>query len=374
MKTGLAARGFTLVELMIAMALGLVVVAGILTVFLALGQVSTTALSQASIQNAQNTISAILSPTLRGAGFGGCGSLTKAYVSTINAPGPLVNIYNLPVQGYDFKGTGGTGALTIAADNAANEPDPTKWAPALDGSFATAGIASEPGNDVLVVSGAMPGTAPAGVNTIDDGADAFTVTDTPMTNVSATLDSAGLGNGLAVPAALSDCGKSVVFMATAVSGSGTGVIVTHETPANLTATFAPSFPPGVQFVPLQQAAFYVADTPAASGESALYKAVHAGGTWVSTPIVPGVENMQVLYGVTSNGSYQWLPADAVATGPGFGVVTAVRIGFLIAGNPGSSKFASQPPFDVLGTMVTVPADTRLRHVFVMTVNLRNASL
>lgn len=359
--------GFTLVELMIAMVLGLIVVAAIITVFLALGRISTTALSQAAIQNANNTISAILSPAIRGAGFGGCGTLAKS-LSTINAPGPLVNVYNVPVQGYDYVGTGGTGALAITTENPPNEPDPAKWAPALDASFGAAAVAAEPGSDVLVVSGEMPGTASAGVNTIDDGADSFTVTDNPLTNVVATFTT----EGLPAPAALSDCGKAVVFMVTAVSGSGTGVEVTHATPANLTATFAPSFPPGVQFVPLQQAAFYVAQ--GAGGQSALYKAIHVGGTWVATPLVPGVENMQVLYGVTSNGTYQWLPAAAVAAGPGFGAVTAVRLGFLVAGDLGSARDAAHAPFNVLGTLVTAPADTRLRHVFVMTVSLRNASI
>jgi type IV pilus assembly protein PilW len=364
------AAGFTLIELMIALALGLIVIAGIITVFLALGRVSTTALSQASIQNAQNTISAILSPTIRGAGFGGCRALTNSLSTITPGPGTLVNNYSIPVQGYDFAGTAGVGAYAIAADNAPNDPTAGDWlpAPGLDPSFATAGIATEPGSDVLVVSGEMPGTAPAGVNTIPDGAPDFVVTDNPTSNVAATL----AGEGLPAPGALSDCGKSVVFMVTATADAAGAVTIAHAAPANFTPTFQPSFPPGVQFVPLQQAAFYVASS--SGGQSALYKAIYTGGAWVATPIVPGVENMQVLYGVTTNGTYQWLPAAAVATGPGFGSVSAVQIGFLIEGGIGSKPFGPSPPFTVLGTAVAVPTDSRLRHVFEITANLRNVSL
>lgn len=364
-----SAVGFTLVELMIALALGLIVIAGIVTVFLALGRVSTTALSQASIQNAQNTISAILSPTIRGAGFGGCRTLSGSLSTITPGAGTLVNNYSLPVQGYDFTGTGGAGAYAITADNAPNDTTVTDWAPQLDASLAPA-VIPEPGSDVLVVSGAMPGTAPAGVNTISDGAPDFVVTDNPVSDVAVTL--AGLK--LPAPAALSDCGKSVVFMVTAESAAAGGVTVTHDTTgsANYTATFQPSFPPGVQFVPLQQAAFYVAQS--AGGQSALYKAIYTGGTWVATPIVPGVENMQVLYGVTNAGTYQWLPASDVALGPGFGAVSAVQLGFLVQGGIGSKPFGPSPPFLILNTSVTVPADSRLRHVFEITVNLRNTSL
>lgn len=364
--------GFTLVELMIALALGLIVIAGIITVFLALGKVSTTALSQASIQNAQNTISAILSPAIRGAGFGGCRTLTNSLSTITPGPGPLVNNYSIPVRGYDFAAAAGSGTYTISADDAPNDPTAADWipAPGLDASFATAGIAPEPGSAVLVVSGEMPGTAPAGVNSIPDGAPDFVVTDNPTSDVAATFAALTLP----APAALSDCGKSVVFMVTAEAAAAGDVTITHDTTgsANYTATFVPSFPPGVQFVPLQQAAFYVAKGP--GGQSALYKAIYTGGKWVATPIVPGVENMQVLYGVTNGNTYQWMPAADVAAGPGFAAVSAVQIGFLIEGGIGSKPFGASPPFNVLSTAVTVPSDSRLRHVFEITVNLRNVSL
>lgn len=364
-------RAFTLLELMIAMALGLIVIAGILTVFAALRRVDRTALAQAAVQNADNAISAALDPAIRGAGFGGCSTLSTAMVSDIDTTSALTNVYSTPVQGYDATGTPGTttgkgtNTLAIAADNAANDASRTDWTPALDPDLPM----PEPGGDVLVVGGEMPGTAPAAVNAITDGADNFTVTDNASAKVVATLDA----EGFPAPAAISDCGKSIVFMVTGLSGSGNAVELTHDATGggadNITAAFQADFPVGAQFVPLQQSAFYVAQGP--GGQSALYRATVVKGKWVGQPLVPGVETMQVLYGVNQNGTDQWLPAGAVAD---WKTVDAVRLGFLIEGGLGSNRLAAQTTFNVIGTTVTVPKDTRLRHVYVMNVYLRDASL
>lgn len=367
------AGGFTLIEVMIALTLGILVVLGIVAIFVAMKQIYSSSHAQSSIQNADNAISAIISPAVRGAGFGGCGTLTKASVNLISGPGPLVNNYQLAVQGYDATGTpgtvSGTGAntVTITADNAANDATASHWTPAMDASFGSAGIAAEPGNDVLVLSGEMPGTAPAGVNSIDPTADHFVVTDNSVSNVVSTLSNVGLPT----PGSISDCGKSAVFMITGQSGAGSAVTITHGAgaPGNTSSLLPVKFPLGSQFVPLQQQAFYVAQ--GAGGQSALYRATLVGGAWVGTPIVPGVENMQVLYGVNNAGNYRWLPAGAVAD---WTMVGAVRIGFLIEGALGSNPTGGATTFNVLGTTVTVPTDTRLRHVFEITEQIRNVSL
>ena len=138
--------GFGLVELMIAMALGLFVVAGVLVVFIAQRQVYQSSNSQSLIQDADNAISAIITPVVRGAGFTGCASLAggvKAYPSATNTP--LTFNTTSPVQGFDSK--------TIPSplvDGAANDTSAGDWSPSLDASFITAG-------------GIAPGSAPTTV-------------------------------------------------------------------------------------------------------------------------------------------------------------------------------------------------------------------
>lgn len=100
------------------------------------------------------------------------------------------------------------------------------------------------------------------------------------------------------------------------------------------------------------------------------RAVLTGTTWDVQPIVPGVEIMKVLYGTGANGVVtNYVPANSVTN---WSQVYAVRIGFLIAGQKGSGT-GSTTAFQVLDTSVTpASTDDRLRHVFEITINLRNA--
>ena len=73
--------GFGLIELMIAMGLGLLVLAGVLVIFLAQRQAYQNSTSQALIQDADNALSAIITPVVRGAGFTGCSTIGNGVVT-----------------------------------------------------------------------------------------------------------------------------------------------------------------------------------------------------------------------------------------------------------------------------------------------------
>jgi type IV pilus assembly protein PilW len=139
--------------------------------------------------------------------------------------------------------------------------------------------------------------------------------------------------------------------------------------ANQTTGFTVNFQPGAQIIPLQQTAFFAANS--ASGESTLMRATLQGNSWSIKPLIPGVETMQVLYGIGVNGATtQYVPASAVTD---WTQVNTVRLGFLLEGQPGSGSAGNNPTsFNVLGTVFTVPTDTRLRHVYDMTINVRNS--
>lgn len=136
------------------------------------------------------------------------------------------------------------------------------------------------------------------------------------------------------------------------------------------------------------------------------------GVWSSQPIIRGVENFQVLYGVdgvvantaptaaaTDSVASNFLRADqmgvsgnAVATNENWRRVRSIRIGMVLRGPPGSSQEAASQtyyPFGLAmassggtpgsalsstndaGTVFTPTADTRLRQVVTFTVHLRN---
>lgn len=344
-------RGFSIVELMIGSALGIVLSFAVLQIYLAQTQTYKTSNSQALLQSTENAISTLVTPIIRSTGFAGCGTLITA-VSNLNAggPNPVGTLNNNPtfIMGYN----GGTKGLTIS-ENADNSPNANSWSPALDTSLVGS---VEKGSDVVVVLGAVPNTTPLAVSSINSGDSSFSIAGTYGTNITPGQ----LG-------AISDCGKTLVFAITSVNGT----TITHASGPNALNNSSSSFPinfqNGSQFVPLQQTAFFVAQ--GAGGQSALMRATLNGTSWSIQPIIPGVEIMKVQYGIGSGGTVtQYVTADAVSN---WAQVYAVRLGFLISGQPGSGSL-NAAPFKVLDSSVGVPADTRIRHVYELTINLRNA--
>lgn len=126
------------------------------------------------------------------------------------------------------------------------------------------------------------------------------------------------------------------------------------------------------------------------------------GVWTTVPLVPGVEAMQVLYGVDNvtpgtapSGDTDSVPdrylrasqlvvaGDAAATLANWRRVRSLRIGLLFRGPVGGAqdRDATAVTYDVLGdgfsvsgdtlSQLEVPADGRMRQAMVFNVHLRN---
>lgn len=346
-------NGFSLVELMVATAIGLIISYAVLQIYLAQSQLYKASSSQDLIQSSENAIANLITPIIRSAGFTGCGNISTA-VSNLNAggPSPLGTLNTNPTMIMGYSGGGAT--YTITQDNPANSGNANNWTPALD---ATLVGNVQPGNDVLIIFGAVPGSYPIGISVIDPNSSSMTVQSTSGANI----NTGQFG-------AVSDCVKTTVFQVTGVSpstishASGAGVL------QNSSSTFPVNFQPGAQFVSLQQTALFIGQGH--GGQSSLMKATLLGNAWTITPLIPGIELMKVQYGIGSGGVItQYVSANAVTD---WSLVYSVRLGFLIQGQPGSGTKSASTSYQVLDTQVTVPVDNRLRHVFEMTINLRNA--
>ena len=348
-------NGYTLVELLVAMAIGLVLIGGVITAYLVQTQVYKVTNSQAAIQNAENAIAVLVLPVIKSSGFLGCSTTDQPTTNTLNAgaPPPL-GAATTPgmVFGYDASGTSGGGTLTLATRNPANDATLTDWSPSLDTSMASL---VQTGSDVLALLGPAPNSQPMAVTSIASGSDTLT------TNGTSTLVVGQL-------AAVSDCSKSTIFSATGVAGSNVTHAASAGTTGNATAAISVLYV-NPQLIPLQQTAFYVGQ--GLGGQSSLMRATYASGAWTATPLVPGVQNMQALYGTGSGGVVtQYVPASSVSN---WLSVYSVRLAFLIEGQAGSGGPNSPTAFDLLGTTVSVTQDGRLRRVYGITVNLRNQS-
>ncbi|EJN10044.1 PilW family protein [Herbaspirillum sp. YR522] len=109
---------------------------------------------------------------------------------------------------------------------------------------------------------------------------------------------------------------------------------------------------------------------------------NTGADWRSDAIAPGVESMQVLYGVDSDttaGADRWLNASQMDATL-WPRVRLVRIALLVRGRHFSARDGATPAFELLGPgaqavrIATDQAPRRMRAVFETTVMLRNAVL
>lgn len=137
-----------------------------------------------------------------------------------------------------------------------------------------------------------------------------------------------------------------------------------------------------------------------SNEPTLMCTTNPGGTWFSRPLVTGVENFQVLYGIDTTGAGEvadtYVRADQL-TAVSSRAIRSLRIGMVIRGPLGSAPSAAAQTFYPLGlgkdsdsgtpgfamsttdsgasadvgTRFSPTPDTRLRQVVTFTVHLRN---
>lgn len=347
--------GFSVVELMVGSVLGLMLSLAIMLIYFAQTGMYKTANAQAQIQSAENAIANLMTPVIRSAGFTGCGSISSA-LSNLNGGGsaPLGNLNTTTamVNGYN----GGTGTILIAQDNPANDNTSSHWTPSLESGL-TGQV--QAGNDVLVVLGAVPGTIPVGITTINSGSDSFVI----QGSNGMTIAAGGYG-------AVSDCSKTSIFQITGVSGATISHLAGAGNLDNASSSFAVNYNVGSQFIPMQQTAFFVGQGP--GGQSALMRGILNAGNWTIQPLVPGVELMKVQFGTGTSGIVtKYVTADGVTD---WSRVYTVRLGFIIEGEQasGGSKTSNPNQFTVLGTTVTTPVDNKIRHVFEMTISLRNA--
>ena len=354
------ARGFSLVELMVAITLALIVTTGVVSVF-----VGSRAAFQATSGTAELTDGGrfalnFLSNSVRGAGYLGCA--TASHVQGILNAGatPLPLSFNQALGGFEANNTGVGQAYAVAAPPVAADGNTAHWVGGLDAALTGLPVTN---NDVLVVRSTPPNAQTSYVSAIIDGANTFTV------NTQGSLQVGQI-------AVISDCYKAVAFQITGLT-PGANSVVTHNAggvPGNSTASFGPlSFTPGTQVTPVDTVVYYIG--PGADGDSALFmddlNAV-APATAGPTELVPDIEAMQILYGLDTNSTQtvsEYVTADQVAD---FNTVMSVKVAVLAASAPGSAKTAVANTYNLLGTTVTAPLDTRARHVFEETIAVRNA--
>lgn len=356
------AQGFSLMEFIVAIAIGSVIVAAVGFVYVGSRQTFRAQDAMARMQESARYAYELLTQDIRQAGLLGCPSSTT--VNVLNNPSWYGGLDTVPLQGYDA-GVGGTGATGALA-----------------------------GRDALTVLRA-------------DSSREYIVQDhTPPVNANFTLTAShDLNDGEIVVACDAANAHSAVLQITNASGSNVNLV--HNTgtgtPGNCTKAIGVgsscgppvvenyvSFSPGSRLMRLSGVTYFIRNN--AVGEPSLYrqKLSGAGGvvTTAAEELVEGVENMQITYGVDTDAvadrqANVYQTATEIENGTGVPAVPgataaarwqrvlSVRVSLLMVSRstePGVVTAAQT--YNYNGATVTA-GDRLMRQVFTFVVAVRN---
>ena len=370
--------GFSLLELMVAALLGMILSAGVVSVYLASMKDYAQNNALEDVQKNGRLALSLLEPKIRMAGFFGCGhsmqpeSILKTDLAIYSA--------NVPVQGYEYTGTGMGVTYPIKTGPPKTVISPASWSPSLPPDISQAiGVnsaapgAAVPGSDILLLHEAVPG----GIDLVDPYTD-----DTGGLFV-ATGQDAQLAIGELV--VVSDCEHADLFQISNIAGNyrnGDRVRIDHSSDASLSPGNDPSrqssynnYGADTQILHYETYLFYIG-MDRDKGPS-LYEISTGNNAGLNKPVelATGVENMQMLYGVDTDGDEipnQYLTADQVTD---WSRVVSIRIALLTRSGGNSTDAGGESSFKLLdpsnGLTLTVPGDGQIRKVFEETISIRN---
>lgn len=355
---GCRQRGLSLIELMIAMALGLILTLGVAQIFI--GSSQTYRLSDALGKIQENTRFSMgtLQRDARMAGHYGC---------LIGQP---FNQLDEDDDDYEEVAYDGAAAIGWEADGTglgdefeivSLEAEGGNWSNG-SGDDVPDAIAGQmiPGTDFVVINGGEP----SGVEL-----------DSQNGNTLNTDGDHGISSGSVLLVVAGDCSGADLFQSgnnnnasALVKSAGAG----GNPPGNKnTSGFNGNYDEDASVYVFTSTAYFIGE--GASGEPALFRERLDGGGAAAgaVELAEGVENMQILYGV-SNGAER--RADSYVTAANVNNwenVVSVRIAMLLRSGDRVVDTEETRTVNLAGTEVTSQADQRTRLVSISTVGIRN---
>lgn len=356
-------RGLTLVEIMVALVIGLILMAGIIELFISSKQTYTLHESISRVQENGRFAVDQLSRDLRMAGHMGCANArlmelepsppisiklgaSRIRVALNSVPGDATWAMQSAISGYQWNGGG--------------------WAPALPAAAA----AALPGSDAFTVRGA-------------GGARLMLTAENPGTPVHSGSEplliplNSGLRQGDIVMVA--NCSQAAVFQITNddadIADNGQlAHAVGPGAPGNATPFLGVDFDTRAGILSMSSHTYFIGT--GASGEPALFRSTDGAP---AVELVEGVERMRVTYGVDVVASPVGPPlapsayqtADVVDVNGDWRKVGSMRISLLLRSANNVTDQSLPYTYTSDAGVEVIPADRRLRQVFTTTVALRS---
>ena len=356
--------GFTMVELLIAMTIGLTLSAGVIQVYVANSQSDRIQEARMRIQETGRFALNYLASEIRMGAYLGCLSKTRAFNNMLHQP-PASFLSERGIQGWEAKSSSGMQELVNSNGG--------YWI-STEGNVLEATIAMA-GTDIFRVWNTSPGSAM--INSISS--------DAALTAVNSAISDLTDGDILI----LNDCQNVDLLQACSVNNSNGGVSINFGdtpgcTPGNDVNKSVLAQINGELFK-LQSTIFYIGKRAnATENPPALFRRQLNSKAVAGTPeeMLEGIENMQILYGVNldkdlKNTVDAYLPADQIPT---WSTVISLRLSLLVQSTEDNLTASPQPYafdgviYDGAAGNGSLPSDRRLRSVFTATVTLRNRAL
>jgi len=324
-QTPLAAKnhsGFSLVELMVAMTLGLIVVGAVAYAYLGSRAAFRTTDNMSRMQESARYAIDALSRDVRMAGYFGCGSLSNLNVTTIaNPPVPLITA-DTAIIGYD---------------DGAGWVNPTAIVRAA--------------GDVITIQGAFGGGVPIAGN---------------WAPANAQVQTAGNPYGFLQNEVLvvANCTTADVFRATNVINGPTLSTFAHSNAGN-SGNRVGTYGPDASLLRFEQYDYFIGINP--NGRRALYRSSIREG---AQELVENVENMQVMFGRDIDGDRSVdVYNNAAGVGANWNQVVAARINLLISST--ENNLTTSPQTYNFDAFAVPAADRRIYQTFTTTIGVRN---
>jgi len=306
--------GFSLTEMMVAMVIGLIVLAGVSSVMVSNKKSYTAQDSLARLQENARTAMMILSYDLRNVGYMGCNTDRQNWKSVLKTAASGAS----PVFSIDPLLEGST-----AGGN---------WLPSNMGLGQLLSATPKANTDLIMIRG-LDTSQPFGLLR-------------PMNQQSASMqivEDSGIQDGEIL--AITDCDSTDIFQATNVNKAGGFDNLIHNTggstsPGNRKVGNPPgaklnkSYGTDAKLMRFKSNIYYIAPSQSGSGEPALFRQALVSSSSNSSPqqqeLVEGIENLQVLYGVDQNGDRMpdtYVKSNLIA-GSSWNNVVSVRFGII----------------------------------------------
>ena len=329
--------GFSLIEIMVAMALSLLLLGGVIAIFASSRASYETTDKLSRIQENGRFALDQLIRDIRSAGYVGCARAPTYLSTSLNDADVLQwNFLDGPVAGFE--------AI-----------DEDSWSPTLDDSVTDAAS----GSDVLVIRVPRRDAEPLRLTAdMTAGTDVLTV---PAVTTGVRAGDIALAYS---------CEAQAYFQVTSFAAGEIQHDDSGDEPGNGSDDISYAFRENAEVIPVQTVIYYIRPSTADAATPSLWRRVALNA---AEELVEGVEQMELEFGLDTTGDSvvdEYVTADEV--GSNWADVLSVSVALLVRSLQEYGADTDQRQYRLLNDVVVdAPGDRRLREVFTATASIRN---